>query len=149
MDNFARRLEIMRILKRGRKVSVRELANRFEVSKTTIKHDLLILTPEIPFTVTYGRNGGFRYTGKPEVTLAAADAERLSGFLRMRAAETDSELRRIQKILETGSGKGEGSADASGQEGTAQVGVVIPEAGGKEDHSIRYQADGGKRVGRG
>lgn len=57
-----RQLAILRILECGRKVTIREICEKTESSKSTILRDLLDLSVDYPIETETGKYGGVRMT---------------------------------------------------------------------------------------
>ena len=78
---FCRRLLIRDLIISMGKISVTELAERFNVSKNTISRDISLLSGIVPITGKTGRKGGYFYTGDKILTLALPEAEGLAHAL--------------------------------------------------------------------
>jgi len=58
MNSLERRAEILEVLSRNKYSTIKILSERFNVSTTTIKRDIEILSMDYPIYTTQGKNGG-------------------------------------------------------------------------------------------
>ena len=87
MGFYERREAILKLLERGKKVTLRELAVRFEVSRKTILNDIMHLTEHHRIAVEYGRCGGYFLTDGGKVTLSREQAAAIYPILQAHRAE--------------------------------------------------------------
>lgn len=106
MSYYERREKIKEMLKIKGKISGRELADEFQVSKNTILKDINAITPTFPICTTYGREGGYEYCGNGRVELKPRQAQYLHEFMERHANESDDEqFREILAILKNAQAK--------------------------------------------
>lgn len=69
MGYYERREEIIRLLETGEKLTLRQISDRFGVSRKTALNDITHLTKNHRIAVQYGRSGGYFLTEGRTVTL--------------------------------------------------------------------------------
>ena len=100
MDANWRREAIVEILRQGGKVKARELADRFQVTRQTICHDIVVLSLHYDVCTEPGRNGGiFLLNPKRHrrECLSCAQAEVLRQMLE---SLTDERKEIVQSVLD-------------------------------------------------
>lgn len=98
MGCYERRSEIVRLLKTGKRLTLREMSERFDVTKRTILNDMNRLPPDFPVAIEYGRNGGYFYTGKKDAVLNATESEAVCRLVEAHRAEMAEDV--AQTVLQ-------------------------------------------------
>lgn len=101
MGFYERREKIKEILRRKGRVQCTELAEEFMVSKNTILKDINAITPTFPIATTYGRNGGYQFTGDGTVWLNERQTQYVYAYMCKHGGDPgDETFREIIEILE-------------------------------------------------
>lgn len=102
MSFYERREAILKLMENGDKVTLRELSERFGVSRKTILNDIMHLTEHHRIAVEYGRCGGYFLTDGGKVTLSREQIAVIYPVLRAHRTElsdADEILATLEHVL--------------------------------------------------
>lgn len=99
MTSKQRQHAIIEVLSSGRKVTMRELAEQFGVSRRTIRLDIDYLSKLYKLEITKGRNGGVRMVEPPDLNHKRLSTKQQSVLEKLQATASKEDGCVLQSII--------------------------------------------------